>query len=215
MQDIAISVKNLTAKLNDKTIIDSISFNIPKGDFVFILGNNGSGKSTLIKSILGIVKESSGEVSIFGKRHTQEVISKYFGYVPQYTLIEKNFPISVKEVIALECNASNKPCTSEHTDHLKYFKAEHLINRKLSDLSGGEFQKVLISRAMVINPEIIILDEPMNNLDQESQDELMQLLRKLNREKGITVIIVTHDHNVITKTDTEIHLEAGKIIECK
>ena len=164
---------------------------------------------------MGIIKESKGEVNIFNEKSTQEIVSKYFSYVPQYTLIEKNFPISVKEVINLECSATNKPCTSEHTEHLKYFKADHLINRRLSDLSGGEFQKVLISRALVINPEIIILDEPMNNLDQESQNELMQLLRNLNREKGVTVIIVMHDHNIISTSDMEIHLEDGKIIECK
>lgn len=200
--------------MGSSEILRNISLEIPKGELLYILGSNGSGKTTLIKTILGIIKPDSGNVSIFGKPNTQEQVSRHIGYVPQYSSMERDFPISVEEVIELECSTLDH-CNINAHEHLKYFNAESFKNDRLSELSGGEFQKVLIARAFVSNPKILILDEPFNNLDKLAQQELLTLIDKLHNEDGMTVLIITHDPNIIKKSDRAVLLEDGQLITDK
>lgn len=206
----AIQVQNLTVKIGDHKILDNISFDINQGEIVYILGSNGSGKTTLIKTILGLINCEQGEINIFGKVNSQLTVSQYCGYLPQYTLIDRTFPITVKEMIELECDVA-KSCIHGAEKHLHFLNSEHLKNRKLNNLSGGEFQRALIARALVTDPRILIFDEPYSNLDHKTQEDLNLLIKDLNKRQGKTIFIITHDHNIIDKqSDKVIYIINGK-----
>lgn len=207
----ALKVYNLGVSFSGRKVLDDVNMEIPCGKLVYLLGANGSGKSTLIKAILGLIEPDEGAIEIMGKPASQEVVASNIGYVPQYSQIDRNFPISVEEMIELDCvNSGN--CRVGVRGHLKFLDIDHLQNRNLSELSGGEFQKVLIARAFVNDPEILILDEPINNLDHNSQDELIRLLQRINKEQKKTIIIISHDHQIINADeDTVFFLSNCKV----
>jgi zinc transport system ATP-binding protein len=192
----AIEVQNLSVKLGNYTALDNVNFSVPAGSLVFLFGANGSGKTTLMKTILGLIQKESGTIKLFGKVQTQKLISEYLGYVPQYNIIDRDFPITVQEMIELECPQKQK-CEVGISGHLQYLHSEHLAHKKISELSGGEFQKVLIARALTRDPEVLILDEPTNNLDDKTEAELFRLLDKLNKEYDKTIVIISHDPSLI------------------
>lgn len=213
-----IELKNVTASYGKNIVLKDINFSVYKGEQVFILGGNGSGKTTLIKTILGLVSQSNGEVRILGKKRNQQLIAENIGYVPQTTSGLRMFPISVAEVIKIECRLSDH-CPVGVVEHLNKFNAGNLADKKISDLSGGEFQKVLIARAFVTEPKILILDEPTNNLDMSSSMKLKEILAKY-KDEGNTIITISHDDDVVdeTKIDSKsrvIKLEEGKITTYK
>ena len=193
----AIKVENLFVDYGKYPVLEDVNFKIEQGEMVYIFGANGSGKSTLIKSILGINSPSKGSIEIFGKKNTPNNVSKYCGYVPQYSSIDRSFPISVREIIDLECSVGNTMCSQSPQSHLSVFGAEHLLDKKLDALSGGEFQKVMIARALTSDPEILIMDEPINNLDDGSQKELIKFIEELNEKFKKTILIISHDFNII------------------
>jgi len=193
----AIQIKNLTIFQNGGIpLIKNINIDIPEGEITYIIGNNGLGKSTFIKTIVGLQKVLDGEILIFDQKNTQEQISENISYLAQIPKINRNFPITVEEMIKLACG-KGKECPLDVEGHLKVFKAEKLIHKKISDLSGGEFQKALIARCLIGDKKILILDEPFNNLDHQSEKDLINLLRKLSNEFNRTIILVTHDLNII------------------
>lgn len=207
----AITVKDLQVAFDDNLVIENASFTIETGEFIYVLGGNGSGKTTLIKAITGLVPIRSGSIDIFGKTNSSEVVSQHIGYVPQYTKIDKSFPITVSEMIELECHTSGS-CDIGAGGHLKIFNAEKLAKRKINQLSGGEFQKVLLARAMVTDPDILILDEPTNNLDRDTQQSLFTTLHKLAEEQAKTIILITHDHNLVEGSQHQVlFLQHGKV----
>ena len=182
-----VKITDVTFGYAGVTILSGINLVINKGDYVLITGGNGSGKSTLIKLILGLIKPVKGEI----KMSDPKLVEKSVGYVSQSINIDKDFPITVKELILLECKVSKNLCKLSPQVHLAVFNAENLVDKKIGELSGGELQKVLISRALVTDPDILILDEPTNNLDKLAQKNLHNLLKKLNKQ-GKTIIQVTH-----------------------
>ncbi len=208
MNKTAISVQNLTVSYNAFKILDNISFEIYKNDLIFIIGGNGSGKSTLIKTIMGLKKEDKGIIKILGQNHSQKLVAEHISYLPQYTNLERNFPITVEEIIELECS-SKKSCPVGATGHLKDLQAEELINKRLDELSGGEFQKVLIARTLIRNSDILIFDEPTNNLDYKTHQIFKSILEKqLSQNK--TIIIITHNIDEI-----KLSKNRHKILEIK
>ena len=198
----AISIKDLNVSFEDRSVLKSADLEIEEGEFVFIVGPNGSGKSTLIKAILGLVDIDGGSVEVFGKKNSQDNVSKYFGYVPQHAELDRTFPITVEEIIELECETGGE-CHTSLTDHLEYLSSKHLLKRRIDELSGGELQKVLITRGLVRDPKILVLDEPTNNLDSETYKAFYSLLKDLNK-KGKTIIFISHDLNVINKFATRV-----------
>lgn len=215
---IAIEITDLFAGFDIKNpIIKSADLKVEISEFISITGSNGSGKSTLIRVILNLLKPFKGEVEIFGSKINTKIVSQYIGYLPQYHNIDKSFPITVKEVIELECHISGRSCKLDPKDHLSYFNSKHLINKKIGDLSGGELQKVYICRALVTDPEILILDEPTNNLDKQSIEQLNILLNDLNKS-GKTIINITHNHSELLKQNKNFKhylLSEGKINLCE
>lgn len=188
-----ISVHNLHVTLNRHHILDGLSFDIEKGDIAAIIGPNGSGKTTLLKTILGLVPYQ-GEIQILGKlpRELAEIASN-IGYVPQRLEFDRSMPITVEELLRIHFSAGN----FLPKDTLALIGVDTLLHRLLGALSGGEFQRVLLSLALLNDPEILFLDEPVASIDIEGAAEIYTLLETLTKEKGITVLLVSHDVDIV------------------
>lgn len=176
-----IQFNNVSFSYNEDLVLKDLNMNIQKGDYVAITGGNGSGKSTLIKLMVGLIQPDQGNL---------EVLSDKVAYVPQNGLESIRFPVTVEELLSFRL--SKKDLKQEKINQvLKTVGLEDYRKRLIKDLSGGQRQRVLIARELIIQPEIIILDEPTNGLDQNSIQSLYQLLKKLHGE-GLTIILVTH-----------------------
>lgn len=189
-----LELKKLRLGYDDKAIIKDASFALEQGDFACVVGANGSGKSTLIRGILGLIKPMSGEVIYDDIDRTQ------IGYLPQETRIDANFPATVEEIVLTGCLGHMKMrpfyCHGEHKhvhESLKKLGIETLAKKSFVDLSGGQKQKVLLARSLSATKKLLILDEPSNNLDYKSRKDFYATLKKLNREHGLTIIMITHD----------------------
>lgn len=190
-----VTIQNVSVSCNGFSILENITCDIFEHEILFIIGPNGAGKTTLLKVILGLQKQSGGTIRILDKRNITELVAETCGYVPQYSDIERNFPISVSEVISLNTHGPG-----EHEKIQTVLDKVHMAKfaqRKLSSLSGGEFQKMLIARSIAGNPKILFLDEPTNNLDVEASLSLFSLLKKL-KEDGLTIVVVSHDINIVS-----------------
>lgn len=202
---VVIEAENITVNYGQSEAIKNVSFEIQSGDFVGLVGSNGAGKSTLIKALLGLLPISSGEIKIFRQKIKQFNQWDKIDYLPQnIKSINPLFPATVEEVVFLGLLSSKKfPRHFSPADRLRveealgYMRINNLKNKAISELSGGQQQRVLIARSLVSKPEILILDEPTAALDSKSRDELMKLIKKLNSDFGITIILITHDTNIV------------------
>jgi len=207
-----ISVRDVSFAYGSEEVVEAITVDIQKGDFIGLIGPNGSGKTTLLRLILGLLKPDSGSVSLFGKPINQFQEWWRIGYVPQKaTHIEAQFPVTVEEVVSqgriskagLFARLQLKDARA--VDHaleavgMGSFK-RHLIR----ELSGGQQQRVFIARALASEPELLILDEPTVGVDIESQEEFYRLLADLKRKKALTLIMVSHDVDVVLNEVTEL-----------
>ena len=205
-----IECKKLTIGYNNKLICKDISFEIDKGDYVCIVGENGCGKSTLLKTFLGLNKSISGKVVFDG-----EFNRKLVGYLPQQTELQKDFPATVREIVMsgmLNRMGWRPFYTSKEKDRcnkiMKELSVDEFANRGFKELSGGQQQRVLLARALCATDELLVLDEPTNNLDSRSIKLFYKLISKLNKENGITIVMVTHDlERVINSTNKIIYLK--------
>lgn len=193
-----VKLKEVEVCFNNTPILKNISFSIYKNDFIAIIGPNGGGKTTLLKVILGLIKPKKGEVKIFGK--TPQKGRKLIGYLPQHTFFDRNFPISVFDVVLLgRYNGILKNYSKEDKKAVvKALKAVNMLefkNRQIGKLSGGELQRILLARAIVRNPKLLLLDEPTTGIDPEMQKSFYDLLLKLN--KKMAIVLVTHDISVV------------------
>jgi len=203
--------------------LDDINLDIKQGEFVAIIGPSGSGKSTLANVIGGLDKPNRGmiivdneEINKLNDKKLSNYRNKKIGFVfqsfnllPTYTALENvmlplilsSQPSKLRKQKALEC--------------LKAVGLENRTNHKPDQLSGGERQRVSIARALVNNPQIIIADEPTGNLDSKKSAEIVSLLKNLNRDSGITIIVITHDQNVAREADRILQMQDGKIWKVK
>ncbi|MBD3329613.1 ATP-binding cassette domain-containing protein [Candidatus Dojkabacteria bacterium] len=193
-----VDVQNVSIKYSTREVLERVNLDINSGEIAFFLGKNGSGKSTLVQTILGMHENYHGSIELFGQPRNDEIISERVGYVPQYSRVDRDFPITVSEIMQLSCRKHAK-CSVSAVGHLKYLDSESLIDKSVSQLSGGQFQRVLIARSLVNDPDLLLLDEPFNNLDYETRKRLENLIVKLNLEKGMTIVIVEHDNSLIDK----------------
>lgn len=193
-----ININNLSLGYNNIPVIQNLNVKINDGDFVCIVGSNGAGKSTLIKEILGLLKPISGSIEL------NNIKKNFIGYMPQETKVDSNFPASVYEIILSGTlnKVGLKPTYSKALknladDNLKLLDIYSLKDKCFNELSGGQRQRVLLARSLCSTSKILILDEPSNNLDYNSKKNLYKILQYLNKEKKMTIIMVTHDldHN--------------------
>lgn len=193
-----IEIKNLSFSYTKALpyILNNININIKKGCYISILGENGSGKSTIIKLILNLIKPTIGTIDINAKR---------IGYVSQMLEnFNSAFPITVEEVLRCHKSALKIKDSSCIDKCLSTVKMENFKNNLIGELSGGQKQKVFISRALMGEPELIILDEPSTGIDTKSQGEIYAFLKKLNREKNITILSVEHNLQAAIENSTHI-----------
>ena len=190
-----IEAKNLNVFYEQTHALEDVSFELDEGDFLCIVGENGSGKSTLVKTLLGLVKAKSGELKMHADLKNDD-----YGYLPQVQPLQKDFPASVSEVVLSGCvnkhkfrpffNQADKRCA---LDNMAKLDILHLKRKAFRDLSGGQKQRALIARALCASNKILLLDEPATGLDPEATDSLYELVKKLNKDFGITIVMITHD----------------------
>ena len=205
-QKLLIEIQNVSYDYGYGDVLKDVSFPINSGDFLAIIGPNGSGKTTLVKIILGLLRPRLGSVKILGNTVEKFADRRKMGYVPQKaTHIDSLFPVSVKEVVAMGILSTGKfPRNSKQDDShisraLQQVGMEEYKNRRIGNLSAGQQQRVFIARALANQPKILILDEPTTGVDAKTQGLFYDMLHKLNREEGITIVLVTHEVGIINR----------------
>ena len=218
-----LKVENLT-KVYGKgttkvTALDNVSFSVNKGEFVAIVGASGSGKSTLLHLIGGVDRPTSGKVYIDGKdiykfnddelaifrRRQVGLIYQFYNLIPI---------LNVEENITLPLSLDNREINKKRLDELiKLLGLESRRTHLPNELSGGQQQRTSIGRAMITNPAIILADEPTGNLDSKSSDEIVELLKKSNRDYNQTIVMITHNMDIANVADRIIKIEDGKIVK--
>lgn len=218
----AVSIKNVTFRYVDVPILKEVNLNIRQGDYAILKGENGSGKSTLLKLLLGELNPQQGTVEIFGKDPSRGFSEIRVGYVPQNS-INKNqsFPATVEEIMMTGLyqpvwrrKLSGKKCREQIIHALAELEMEQFSKNRIGELSGGQQQRVMLARALVGNPELLILDEPTAGMDGASLKSLCGVLNRQNREQGLTIVMVTHGNTGdFIGAGRFLRAEEGRILE--
>jgi len=200
MPEQEINLQNVTYQVGDKTILDNISLSINRGEFIVILGPNGSGKTTLLHLILGLRKATSGSVSVFGK--PVRTGSQAIGYSPQVKPFDPDIPITGRDYVRLGLHGSHwgidldsKKLDAQVEEALSQLDSSEIKTKKLGRLSGGEQQRLSLAQALVGDPELLLLDEPLANLDISRQSEILGKISRFHKKHNHTIVLVAHDVN--------------------
>ena len=187
--------QDLCVGYDGKAVLQDLNFAVFSGDYLCIAGENGSGKSTLMKTILGLQQPVRGRILTLDGLRKNEI-----GYLPQQTQVQKDFPASVREIVLSGCQGRcgsrpfyNKEEKQLALDAMDKMQITQLARRCYRELSGGQQQRVLLARALCATQKMLLLDEPVSGLDPKVTAEMYALIEKLNREDGITVIMISHD----------------------
>ena len=199
-----LSVKNLNVSFNEHTIIDGLNFDVVRDTTIAIVGPNGSGKTVLFKCLLDLIKYE-GEINWSDNTR--------IGYVPQKLAIIKDLPLTVLEFLKLKENNLEKiekvlPCVGFKTKESSHIHSDvRVLKTKLSSLSGGELQRILMANALLAGPNVLLLDEPTAGVDIQGEKTFYSLFRELKKDKDLTIIFISHDPEVIkTYADKVIEL---------
>lgn len=213
----AIEIRNLRASLGGQEILKGVNLRIPSGSLVALIGPNGSGKTTLLRCILGLQAVDSGEIQILGKPLGREALDRV-GYVPQRLALDPSFVLSVREFLALRRRETRHWFWTSHRkldDQLKTFTSDlavpDLLDRPLAGLSGGQLQRVLIAASLMKNPELILLDEPTAGVDTPGEQSFYELIGTIQRERKLTVVLVSHDLSMVYRQATRVYALNGVI----
>lgn len=196
-----IAVENISFSYEGPPVLEQVSLTVEKGEMLGIVGPNGGGKSTLLKIVLGLLKPDTGTVTVLGR--PPGVGRREVGYVPQSTTFPRDFPISVREAVLMG-RLGRTRFLGGYTARDRRVAAEvmgetgvhDLMGRRLGDLSGGQLQRVLIARALASRPKVLILDEPTAHMDLRVEEDIFELLKKLNAH--MTIVVVSHDVGFIS-----------------
>ncbi len=187
--------ENLSVGYEGKAVLQGLDFEVRQGDYLCIVGENGSGKSTLMKTLLGLQNPIAGKIETGDGLKQNEI-----GYLPQQTLVQKDFPASVWEIVLSGCQSRcglrpfyNKEEKQLARENIQKMQIDALTKRCYRELSGGQQQRVLLARALCATRKMLLLDEPVSGLDPKVTEEMYALIERLNRQDGITVIMVSHD----------------------
>ena len=190
-----LTCQNLTVGYDGRAVLQGLNFEVSPGDYLCIVGENGSGKSTLMKTILGLQAPISGRILTGDGLRKNEI-----GYLPQQTQAQKDFPASVREIVLSGCQGrcGSRPFYSKEEkrlaeENIGKMGIGSLTKRCYRELSGGQQQRVLLARALCATRKMLLLDEPVSGLDPKVMAEMYERIEKLNREEGITVIMISHD----------------------
>jgi zinc transport system ATP-binding protein len=197
-----VEIDNLTVNYDGILALEKVSFSVEKKDFLGIIGPNGAGKTTLFSCMLGL-NSYQGEIQFFGTnvRKSRQYLHQ-IGYVPQKPVFEKNFPATVAEIVEMGLTKNQNADVIDKI--LQKVWLHELRHRRIGDLSGGQQQRVFIAKALVNDPQILILDEPVTGIDLQSKDLFYQILRDLNQKDNITIIWSSHDLDAVSKLATKV-----------
>jgi zinc transport system ATP-binding protein len=197
MQEV-VRIDKLSHSYETVLSLDNVSFTVDQGDFLGMIGPNGAGKTTLFQCMVGLINDYQGQVKIFGQdiRKSKKLLQK-IGYVPQRKFIDEGFPVTVKEIVSL--GAIGKKPLSRIEAAIKTVGLLEEKNSRIGNLSAGQQQRVIIAKALVNDPLLLILDEPTTGIDVETQNKFYALLTDLNRERKITIVWSSHDMNAVEK----------------
>ena len=198
-----VEIKNLTIEYPGVKAIDNVSFSVEQNDFLGIIGPNGAGKSTLFSCMLGLNNQYDGSISFFGRniRESKKYL-KDIGYVPQKPIFEKNFPATVREVVRM---GLRKKSDEKRVDKvLQDVWIHELSHKRIGELSGGQQQRVFIAKALVGDPKILILDEPVTGIDFQSTELFYGILQELNKNQNITIIWSSHDMDAVNRLANKV-----------
>ncbi|PTQ73502.1 metal ABC transporter ATP-binding protein [Celeribacter persicus] len=187
-----INIDNVTLHLGGRLVLDQVSMTVEPGEIVTIVGPNGSGKSTLMKVVIGALQPESGTVT------RQKGLR--IGYVPQKLHIDPTLPLTVRRFLSLPKRVSNDAAHAALADA----GVGHLCMRQMTDLSGGQFQRVLLARALLSNPDLLILDEATQGLDQSGSADFYSQIETLRQDKGVAVLMVSHELHVVMSTSDRV-----------
>ena len=193
-----IEISNLTVRYPDVKALDDVSFVVTEGDFLGIIGPNGAGKSTLFASMLGLHTKYQGIIKFFEKdiKKSKSYLQQ-IGYVPQKPIFEKNFPVTVNDVVRMGLRKESDE--NKIDEILQQLWIHELSDRRIGELSGGQQQRVFIAKALVNKPKILILDEPVTGIDQQSIELFYSILRELNSKQKITIVWSSHDLDAVNR----------------
>lgn len=187
------------------TVAENLTFSVDPGDYLCIIGENGSGKTTLMKALLGLIRVSGGSIEYHGLKQNE------IGYLPQRSDLQRDFPASVREIV-LSGTLNHRGWLPFYSDAERQRAAESMELLNISDLaeasfqnlSGGQQQRVLLARALCATSKLLLLDEPVAGLDPTAAEDMYNVIRMLNRERGITVIMISHDISAVVSDSTHI-----------
>ena len=198
-----VEIKNLTVQYPGVKALDNVSFSVEQNDFLGIIGPNGAGKSTLFSCMLGLNNKYDGTISFFGKNILEsKKYLKDIGYVPQKPIFEKNFPATVREVVRM---GLRKKFDEKRVDKvLQDVWIHELSHKRIGELSIGQQQRVFIAKALVGDPKILILDEPVTGIDIQSTELFYGILLDLNKKQNITIIWASHDLDAVNRLANKV-----------
>lgn len=220
--DKVVEFNNIGFSYTKEIIFSNISFSAYKGDFLALIGANGAGKSTLLKLLLGEINSSSGDIKLFGEDIRRFRNWTKIGYVPQNIFSNTvNFPATAYEIVLANLFSKigflrfpKKEHIKKAKEALRLLNMERFAKRLIGELSGGQMQRVFLARTIVADPEILILDEPTSGIDSHTVEYVYRLLFDLNKNKNLTVIMVTHDVARVSEYSSRtLCLENGSIVE--
>ena len=209
----AIEVRDLTLVRDGHRVLEDVSMNVRAGETAMLIGANGSGKTTLLKAVLGLLPYQKGWVRVFGIKLNK--VRGEIGYVPQAATFDKTFPVTAAEVVGM--NLWNAGLQDEERRArvvwaLEQVQARSFAKEQIGELSGGQLQRVLIARAVARRPRLLILDEPATGIDAQGEEEFYGLLRRLKAEQELTVLMVSHDVDVVYRYATHVVCLNGKLV---
>lgn len=206
--DPAISVSSVSFSYGDERVVDGVSFSVPLHSLTVILGPNGSGKTTLLRILLGLLRPQEGRVQVLGMdpREARSMV----GYVPQRFTADRSFPVTVREFLHFSHPASSP---EEISQRLAQVGVREVAQHRLGTLSGGQLQRVLIARAMMRNPRVLFLDEPVSGIDTGGERDFYQLVQRLREEERVTIVMVSHEIDVVHSFATQV-LCMNKALVC-
>jgi zinc/manganese transport system ATP-binding protein len=218
---VVAALRDAAVALDGRTIWREATFAVQAGEFITVLGPNGAGKSTLLKLLLGLVRPSAGEVRVFDQRARRGRAD--IGYVPQRRTLDSDLSVRGRDFVRLGLDGHrwgfSFPRPGQHAARdlvqqaIESVEAAPYADRPISQLSGGEQQRLLLAQALVGNPRLVLLDEPLASLDLHNQQAIAALVARLARERGMTVILVSHDLNpLLGVLDRLVYVARGRIV---
>jgi zinc/manganese transport system ATP-binding protein len=211
-----LGVSEVSVTLSGRRILDDVSFTIGPGEFTGLIGPNGAGKTTLLRVILGLQRPTGGQVTVLGRPRSPR--NQSIGYVPQKVLLDPDMPMRARDLVALGLDGNRYGLRLPSRDRgeavremLHAVDASRFADARVGNLSGGEQQRVLIAHALISRPRLLLLDEPLANLDLRSSQEIIALLARIAREQQIAVLLSAHEMNpLLPVMDRIVYLAAGR-----